>query len=116
MLIIEVTITNPLTSRLIMFALTVPDNMPYEQLKTLHVQFEQFNPDCHVNFEGKDIEPIYGMPVNMKVDQKRLSFNEFFTKWYAKTSFSAMVEKTAMESKGTSNTIIENIFEQIRLN
>lgn len=118
-MLIEVTITNPLTSRLMNFALTVPDGFPSEKIENLHETFKAFNPDCHVNFDwhnGQHHNFICGMPVNMKLDQNRLPFNEFFAKWYCKTNFADMAKETAKQAEGTSNTIIDNIFNQIHNN
>jgi hypothetical protein len=115
-MLIEVTITNPLTSRLMMFALAVPDTMTDEQMKNLHTQFAQFNPDCHVNFEGKGVTPIYSMPLNMKADQTRLPFTAFLAKWYVKTNYTTMKDRTVRDADGTDNSIVSNIFEQIQMN
>jgi hypothetical protein len=115
-MLIEVTITNPLTSRLMMFALAVPDTMTDEQMKNLHAQFAQFNPDCHVNFEGNGFTPIYSMPLNMKADQNRLPFTAFLAKWYVKTNYTTMKDMTVRDADGTDNSIVSNIFDQIHMN
>lgn len=114
MKVIEVIISNCLISRLMMFAIVVPETMPFEQIENLHKQFEAFNPDCHVNFHIDSENFICGMPVNMKLDEKRLTFDQFMAKWYSKTNFTQSAQEPV--NTGTDMDLIDSIMKNLNLN
>jgi len=87
-MLIEVTITNALTSQILMFAIEVPDNFTQTEIEALHEQCKNFHADSHVNFQWGNGCFICGSPLNMQKDAINLDYEEYVKKWYSPTKFS----------------------------
>jgi hypothetical protein len=90
---IKVKITDALTGEVIRDNEVETPEYSHEQMSEFHKKFERKYPNAHINFSwfpkrAKQSCFIYGMPLNMKLDEKKLdkkqiTWEQYEKKWYS---------------------------------